>query len=76
MPRCVAPKAPWVKCWICLKPTKTCERKRPKYGYDYSCPAHPDVGQLSGIKRWVCSYDCWELACRILEKRGKKEQPF
>lgn len=58
MLKCVDPKARWVKCCVCKKRVKTCERKRSKGG-DYRCPRHPNGAQLWN-KQWVCSHECWE----------------
>ena len=59
MPKCVQPNAPWVKCCVCKKRIKTCERKSSIHN-SYLCPAHPDGVQLSD-KKWVCSEACWEI---------------
>lgn len=60
-PKCVQQNAPWVKCCICRKRIKTCERKRPARNNDYRCPAHPNGAQLTNHK-WVCSGGCYMKA--------------
>lgn len=65
MPACAQPKAPWVKCCICQKKTKTCERRR-AIKNDYRCPAHPDGAELASGK-WVCSFACWDIAVGPIE---------
>ncbi len=56
MEKCVQSNAAWVKCYVCKKRVKTCERKKPRHG-DYRCPRHPEGAQVRG-KIWVCSDKC------------------
>ncbi|MBI2674692.1 MAG: hypothetical protein HYX22_03085 [Candidatus Yanofskybacteria bacterium] len=64
MVKCVQPNAPWVKCCICKKRIKTCERKKPVGKLnDYTCPVHDEGCQLQNGK-WVCSFMHWEIAIK------------
>lgn len=61
--RCVQPNATWVRCCICKKAIKTCERKI-SVNNDYRCPEHPQGVQLDSGE-WTCSQKCWDAAvCR------------
>ena len=60
MTKCVRPEAPVVKCCVCEKEVKTCERDVAING-NYVCPVHPEGAELSH-GRWVCSDQCWDTA--------------
>jgi hypothetical protein len=51
--RCAVPDAPWTKCYLCMKPLKTCERPYDMNG-DYICPVHTD-GSENSDGYWVCN---------------------
>ena len=64
MAKCVRPNARWVKCCICQKSIKICERKKSvgKF-HDYTCPVHEGGAQLQNGK-WACSPEHWGAAIK------------
>lgn len=55
-PRCVDPKAPWVRCRTCGVKLKTCERKV-AVNHDYRCPRH-----MGGYEWPLGEWECGECA--------------
>lgn len=57
MEKCVEPDAPWVTCFYCGKPLKTCERTEPVEN-SYICPVHNDGVEIDCNGLWACD-NCW-----------------